>query len=118
MFCDEHAHAYFQVSHTRSVIDACTSAVAVTPVIVLCVGECEQLLYKQGLICDKVALVLPLVAYISFLEHKVQKQAPASLDYLHQRPKGLPSFPISSIPTQHHLFEILYQLGWHLPQAS
>ena len=43
------------------------------PVKALCVGE--------------------LVAYISFLEHKVQKQAPASLNFLHQLPKGLLSFP-------------------------
>src|SRR4029434_9519280 len=31
--------------------------------------------------------------YISFLEHKVQKQPPASLNFLHQLPKGLLSFP-------------------------
>ena len=43
------------------------------PVKAMCVGE--------------------LVAYISFLEHKVQKQAPASLNFLHQLPKGLLSFP-------------------------
>src|SRR4029434_1101941 len=47
------------------------------PVKALCVGE--------------------LVAYISFLEHKVQKQAPAALNFLHQLPKGLLSFP-------YHLF--------------
>ena len=54
------------------------------PVKALCVGE--------------------LVAYISFLQHKVQKQAPASLNFLHQLPKGLLSFPISSIHDQRHLF--------------
>ena len=54
------------------------------PVKALCVGE--------------------LVAYISFLQHKVQKQAPASLNFLHQLPKGLLSFPISSIHAQRHLF--------------
>ena len=31
MFCDERAPAYFQVSHTPSVIDASKSAVVVAP---------------------------------------------------------------------------------------
>ena len=46
------------------------------PVKALCVGELAS-----------------CIGYISFLEHKVQKQAPASLNFLHQLPKGLLSFP-------------------------
>ena len=57
------------------------------PVKALCVGELAS-----------------CIGYISFLEHKVQKQAPASLNFLHQLPKGLLSFPISSIHAQRHLF--------------
>src|SRR4029434_277688 len=45
------------------------------------------------LLTVKALCVGELVAYISFFEHKVQKQAPASLNFLHQLPKGLLSFP-------------------------
>ena len=41
--------------------------------------------------------------YISFLGHKVQQQAPASLNFLNKLPKGLPSFPISSVYAKRHL---------------
>ena len=40
----------------NSVIDAGTSAVVVVPGNLLCVVECEKLLYERGLIHDVVAL--------------------------------------------------------------
>src|SRR4029434_8234966 len=52
------------------------------PVTALCVGEREQLLYEQGLTHDVEALFFRVVAYSIFFVHKVQKQAPASLNFL------------------------------------
>ena len=62
------------------------------PVKALCVGELAS-----------------CIGYISFLEHKVQKQAPASLNFLHSYQKAYClSLPISSIHAQRHLFSWTY----------
>ena len=77
------------------------------PVKALCVGELAS-----------------CIGYISFLEHKVQKQAPASLNFLHQLPKGLLSFPYLFYPcpvpfifqsfiNQESIFPRIHELALH-----
>ena len=42
----------------------------------------------------------------------MQAQAPAALNFLHELPKGLPSFPIFFYLAQHHLFVNPQSIRW------
>ena len=56
-------------------------------------GQLLMPVHQLWMLLTTTLCVGELVAYISFLEHNIQKQAPASLHSLHQLPKGLLSFP-------------------------
>src|SRR4029434_3247469 len=56
-------------------------------------GQLLMPVHQLWMLLTTTLCVGELVAYISFLEHNMQKQAPASLHSLHQLPKGLLSFP-------------------------
>ena len=87
------------------------------PVIVLCVGEYEELLCERALICDMVALFFT-ASCIYFLSTECRGKRLLLLTSCTSCQKAYRLSPfLLSMPSVIHLL-ILYQLGWHLPQSS